>query len=35
MVKINSLEIEECYFEEKPDRHRPFVFEDERGTEAV
>ena len=24
-VKINSLEIEECYFEQKPDRHRPFV----------
>lgn len=33
-MKINSLEIEECYFEEKPDRHRPFV-KDERGAEAV
>lgn len=26
-VEINSLEIEECYFEQKPDRHRPFVLE--------
>lgn len=26
-MEINSLEIEECYFEQKPDRHRPFVLE--------
>lgn len=25
-VEINSLEIEERYFEQKPDRHRPFVW---------
>lgn len=30
-MKINSLEIEECYFEQKPDRHRPFVLKMREG----
>lgn len=33
-AEINRMKIEDCYFEQKPDRHRPFVG-DERATEAV
>lgn len=27
-AEINSLKIEDCYFEQKPDRHRPFVVDE-------